>query len=100
MATYRTGQRTPARMNPKDPDSIAYYVSDWSDWLDSGETIVSSDWVVEAGLTEDSASNDTTTATIWLSGGTAGTDYTVTNTVVTSAGREEPRSMKIYCGEK
>ncbi len=83
----------------KDPDSVLDYVVDWSDWLGE-DTISSSDWTVPTGLTEDSASETTTTATIWLSGGVAGVTYTVTNHIVTAAGREEDQSITIPCKQK
>jgi len=78
----------------KDPDSTLDYTLDWSAWL-QGDTITSSTWTVPAGLTQESAANTTTTATIWLSGGTAGKDYVVTNSIVTTAGRIEDRSIRI-----
>jgi hypothetical protein len=34
-------------------------------------------------------------ATIWLKGGTLGTEYTVTNKIVTTAGRTDERSFTI-----
>jgi hypothetical protein len=56
--------------------------------------------VVESGLTEVSNSNTGTAATVWLSGGTAGTDYTVTNRITTSAGRQVDRSFILYVRER
>ena len=63
-----------------------------------GETISASDWTVQTGITEDSANTNAVTiqgvvygantvATIWLSGGTAGTDYTIVNDIDTSGSR-------------
>lgn len=83
----------------KDPDAVLDYVIDWSDWLDS-DTISTSDWTVETGITEDSDSNTTTTATIWLSGGTVNDRYIVTNRIVTVGGRTDDRSISIYVREK
>lgn len=80
----------------KDPDSVLDYTIDWgTNWLADGETISSSSWTVQSGLTEDSDSNTTTTATVWLSGGTAGSVYTVTNQITTSAGRTAERTLLI-----
>ena len=78
----------------KDPSAVLDYTIDWSTWLGS-DTISTSSWTVESGITKDSDNNTTTTATIWLSGGTAGTDYTVTNTIVTAGGRTDQRSLLI-----
>lgn len=89
----------------KDPDATLDYKRDWNrateggaagtGWLASGETITSSTWTVPAGLTKTSETNDTTTATVWLSGGTAGQDYTIVNRITTSQGRTDERSTKI-----
>lgn len=70
----------------KDPDEVLDYRIDWSGRLD-GDTISASTWVVPIGITQDSASNTTTSATIWLSGGTSGEQYTLTNRVTTNGGR-------------
>jgi len=41
----------------KDPDAVLDYGFDWSDWLADGETISTSTWTVETGITKDSDSN-------------------------------------------
>jgi len=80
---------TPINTYTKDPDSTLNYSIDWSSWLDSGETIDSSTWIVPAGLTEGSGAYASTSGsastTIWLSGGTSGVDYRVTNRITTDA---------------
>lgn len=92
----------------KDPEAVLDYKFDWaastngtgvSDWLASGETISSRTVTVESGLTKDSDSlTDTNTSvTVWLSGGTAGTVYTVTCHIVTSDNRTDERSITIHC---
>ncbi|MBI2818111.1 MAG: hypothetical protein HYX72_14345 [Acidobacteria bacterium] len=78
----------------KDPEATLDYAVDWTRWL-SGDTIQTSEWTVPAGLTQVNASNTTTKATIWLSGGTAGQSYTVTNRITTAAGRTDERSITI-----
>lgn len=84
----------------KDPDAVLDYQVDWSSWLESGETISTSTWVVPTGITEDSSSNTSTDATIWLSGGTVEETYTVTNRVTTSLGRTDDRSFVISVQER
>ena len=84
----------------KDPDSVLDYGFDWSDWLVTGETISTSGWEVPTGITNDSDTNTTTTTTIWLSGGTASTNYRLVNEITTSAGRTEQRSIDISVTEK
>lgn len=78
----------------KDPNAVLDYQIDWSDWL-SSDTISTSTWTVPDGLTKDSDTKTTTTTTIWLSGGTAGADYTVINRIVTAGARTEERSIFI-----
>jgi len=81
----------------KDPDAELDWKIDWGSkgWLGATETIQTSTWIVPAGLTKVSDTHDDTTATIWLTGGTAGVVYTVTNRVATSADRIDDRSIVI-----
>lgn len=90
----------------KDPDGVLDYAIDLADggpndgsasdtgWL-QGDTIASVSWTVPAGITKDSNTNTTTKATIWLSGGTAGTDYLVTARFVTDSGRTHDVSLLV-----
>lgn len=84
----------------KDPDAVLDYTIDWSDWLDD-DTISTSAWATPAradeddDITIDDDSNTTTIATVWLSGGTPGLHYKVTNHIVTADGREEDRTITI-----
>jgi len=73
-------------MEYKSASSVLDYQHDLSLLLGS-DTIASSNWVVDAGITIDSETNTTTTATVWLSGGTTGQTYKLKNTVVTNGGR-------------
>ena len=95
----------------KDPDAVLDYKWDWkaltngsglSDWLASGEIISSHTVTVPAGITKDSSSQTdaNTSVTAWLSGGTAGTDYTVTCQIVTNAGRTDDRSILVQVLER
>ena len=82
------------RQFEKDPDAILDYTVDWSRWLDT-DTILASQWTVPTGLTQVSSSNTSTSATAWLSGGTAGQAYTVANRITTADGRTDERSIVI-----
>lgn len=88
-----------AKIFDKDPDAVLDYTIDWSAWLVS-DTIATSDWSVQAGLTEDSDSNTTTTATVWLSGGAEGESYSVRNRITTAAGRTDDRTITIRVVER
>lgn len=97
----------------KDPDAVLDYKFDFagltngasdadSDWLESGETISSHTVTVSAGLTKDSdsATDTDTSVTVWLSGGTAGSDYECTCQVVTSNGRTDDRTISIQVRDR
>ncbi len=105
MPRYSAESASPPSM-VKDPSAVLDYVFDWAantsgadteieDWLAAGETISSYTVTVAAGLTKDSDSRSGGRVTAWLSGGTAGQDYTVTCRIVTSAGRTDERSAVI-----
>lgn len=81
----------------KDPSAVLDFSFDWSDWLANGETIVSSTMIVSTGLVIDSATASLTSTTAWLSGGTSGRAYTLTNEITTNhiPARVEQRSMTI-----
>ncbi len=83
----------------KDPQATLDYRFDWSLWLVT-DTIVSVTWTVPSGITQTAATNTTTTATIWLSGGSAGTKYTVACRVTTTAGRIDERSLIVSVIQK
>ena len=83
----------------KDPDALLDYTENWATWLGTDE-IDTSSWTVPAGITNAADSATTTTTTIWLSGGTAGTNYEVVNSITTTAGRETDRTLYIYVREK
>jgi hypothetical protein len=112
----------PINLPSKDPDDTEPYHIVWIDKdgtndgtaSDNGElqgaTISTSAWTVPSGITEDS--NNTaaitiagvsyainTVATIWLSGGTAGTEYELTNKIVTSDSRTLSQSITIEVKE-
>ena len=79
----------------KDPDARLDYRVDWTLWLEDAETISTSEWIVPAGLTKVDESNATKTATVWLTGGTVGQTYRVTNRVTTNQNRIDDRSIQI-----
>lgn len=79
----------------KDPGEVKDYAIDWTAHLAAAETITASTWVVATGITKDSDTDTDTVATIWLSGGSEGVEYRVTNHVVTNQGREFERSFTV-----
>lgn len=89
----------------KDPNSVLDYTIQWGQLATLGEylfdqstdQIATSAWTVPAGLTEDSSTNTSLSTTIWLSGGTAGESYEVTNRITTTGGRTFDQSIRIRC---
>jgi len=95
----------------KDPDALLDYKFDWkaltngsgtSDWLATAETISSFTIDADTGITVSSSakSDGDTSVTVWLSGGTAGTDYSVRCEITTSLSRKDERTMTIQCRER
>lgn len=100
MANYVATATTVPWLERKDPSDVLDYVFDWSDWLETGETIASATFTTTTGITQDSDSNTTTTATVWLSSGTAGETYTVGCLITTNMGRECERSCRIVVSDR
>lgn len=83
----------------KDPNAVLDYSIDWTDWLGT-DNIATSTWTVPAGLTNVTESNTAKVVTIWLSGGTAGSTYTLLNRITTTGGRTSDQSFKIFMKEQ
>jgi len=105
MPTYPANGAAPVALAPLDPDISGTakidYAIDWSDWLGT-DTIATSTWSVPASLEQVSATNTTTTTTIWLRNSSAarGATFVITNTITTAAGRTEQRSFKVKVADK
>ncbi len=84
----------------KDPDSVLDYAINWgTNWLGS-DTISTSVWSADSGITIDSESETATVATVWLTGGSTGTTYKVRNRIVTAGGRTDDRTIHVTVKEK
>jgi len=81
----------------KDPDATLDYSFDWGPWLGATDTILTSTWTVDSGLTVVPASEsfDDTTTTAFLSGGAVNMKYNVTNRITTNGSRTDERSILI-----
>lgn len=76
----------------KAPTDVLDYELNWTRWLGT-DTIATSSWEVPVGVTKESESNSTKRAVIWLSGGTTGQSYTLTNTITTAGGRTRSQDV-------
>jgi hypothetical protein len=83
-----------------DPGARLNYGFDWSDWLPVGDTIAASTWVASAGITVDTSTFNSTTTTIFLSGGTLGDEYKITNHITTVNNLQDERTFLITCVER
>jgi hypothetical protein len=87
------------RWPDKDPDDIRDYELDWT--IDVAlDSIANSTWTVPAGIV---GANDSSTATktkIWLSGGSAGTEYELFNSITTFTGRTMTKCVLVRVEQK
>lgn len=79
----------------KDPDADLPWHFDWTDWLDEGEAITASVMTPSAGITIHDAAFSSTDTTVWVTGGTVGTVYTVANRITTSQDKVDERTIRI-----
>ena len=87
---------------PKDPNDRLDYKLDWSVWLaaETNDTIETSEWFIAvigpgtATLVKDSDDNTTTSTSIWLSGGSVGQIYLITNRITTAGARIKDQSAR------
>ena len=74
------------------------YQFDWltNEWLELSEEISTSTWAATTGITIETSSNTTTTTTVWVSGGTSGETYKLTNTIVTDNSPQRTGIRELY----
>jgi len=84
----------------KDPDAVLDYSVEWSKWL-AGDQIATSEWSASDSSLETADDSITATrTTVWLSGGTVGQLYTVTNRITTAGGRTDERSFMVQVQDR
>lgn len=85
----------------KDPNDVIDFGIDWTARLSGGDSINTSSWSVSpTGLTIDSNSKTSTTTTVWVSSGTAGVTYQLTNRIITTQARQMDLSLSIKVQER
>jgi hypothetical protein len=90
----------PLAIVEKDPVAVLTYTISWAAWLATGDTISAVVWTVPTGITQDAVSNDSTTASITLSGGTHGETYDVKCKITTTAGLVDKRTLRFVLSER
>lgn len=83
----------------KDPDATTDFEFNWAQWLD-GDLIDTSVFLLPDGLTQASASNTDTTATVFVSGGSSCGVYRITNRITTLGGRSQDRTIRVRVREQ
>lgn len=89
----------------KDPDSVIDFGLDWSEWLNTGDTVSSATWTVTSPsgdldpIAVDSSNVSGAICTAVTSGGTAGNKYELKCRVTTTNGLTEDRTIIVECGE-
>lgn len=81
----------PLRWPDKDPADVLDFTMDFAAAL-GADTIATVTWTVPADLSKGAETNSTTAATVWLSAGAAGTDYSITCRITTAGGRTIERT--------
>ena len=90
----------------KDPNAVLDYKVDWTEWLVDGDTITADEWFLDGGLFDpddldiENHTHDDTSATAWISGGTAGEEYDVTCRIATAHGRIDDRTFTLVVEDR
>lgn len=81
----------------KDPEATLDYAVDWTAWLEEGDVVLTSAWAAVGVTIEDSPvpSHDAGVSRVWVSGGTTGAPASITNSIVTAAGRRDDRTIHL-----
>lgn len=104
---------TPVAIQPHDPAAIRTYGLYWGDDLAAGDTLASCAWTLPAGLTLVNQGINAaqmseglrtypigTVAWVRVSGGADATNYDCTCHIVTAAGDEDDRTLRLACAER
>lgn len=87
-------------MPPKDPDAKLDYYWDWTAWLEDDDTVADNEFIVPDGLVASGQNRTTTTTSLFLAGGSNGTDYKIVSRITTAAGRIDDRTIIIPVRER
>jgi hypothetical protein len=83
----------------KAPDSVLNIGVDWSDWLNTGDTILLSTWESDGDITLSRQSNTSTVGICVISGGILGQTYKIKNKITTTPGNlADERYVSVHIG--
>lgn len=86
----------------KAPGANLTYTFDWATWLDA-DTLSASTWtidVTDGELSIVTTHTNLTTSTVQLSGGTEGQEYHIRNTITTTGGFGDERTLLVSVQER
>lgn len=91
--------------DPKDPQEVLANGINWATRLAEGDTIQTSVWAItnvddDGALVIDTSEHSDTSTTVWLSGGTLGKRYSLTNTITTAQGWTRELTVKLKIKSK
>jgi len=82
------------------PEAILDYAFNWTEWLQQGETISTSTWVISPTLVLNNQQNVSGLTSVFVNGGDLNKVYYLTNTITTSTGRSDSRTIVLSCQNK
>lgn len=91
---------SPIAVYTKDPAAVLDYTIDWGPWLGPNDAISTATWTFPGGLANSGEVKSKTTATVFVSGGTDGTSYSIYVVIVTTGGRTDKRTLKFNVVER
>ena len=84
----------------KDPTAILDCAVDWGQWM-GADAIASATWLVPtAGIFTATTGSTVTSCVVYLTGGSVGSAYNVVNHIWTVSGRQDERTLQIFCNER
>lgn len=79
----------------KAPNDVLDYTFKWKPWLEKdSDTIAITTVSVDSGITLDSRTNNDDSVTAWISGGSSGCTYKITNQIITN--NSTPRTKEAH----
>lgn len=89
-----------SKWDAKDPNDIADYWFDWTNFLPVSETITAATVTAPAGVTKVESDFTDKTVRVRLSGGIAGTSYDIDCLITTSLGQEFESTKGLKVAER
>jgi hypothetical protein len=76
------------------------YGFDWTLWLENTETISASSWEVPVDLIKSNEQNLAGVTSVFVEGGIVSKRYEIINSITTSVGRKDSRTITLFCKQR